>query len=68
METIMTAIPRYKTGDKIIFRGIIAEVFNVRIHDRETPSEHVEYDVEQIDGMVLRVREDEIRAFQTSLF
>lgn len=64
----MSVRPKHLEGDKILWRGVICEIFAIRIHDRETPEEHVEYDAETLDGETVRVREDEIVPLQQSLF
>lgn len=49
-------------------RGEVAEIIQVRVHDRETPFEHFEYDAETAGGAVVRVREDAAVRHQQQLF
>ncbi|KAA6230670.1 hypothetical protein FP507_10550 [Chlorobium phaeovibrioides] len=60
--------PKFQPGDKIMIRGEIAQVTEVRVMQRETPEEHIEYEAETVNGQAIRVREDAVKRHQQQLF
>jgi hypothetical protein len=58
----------FRSGERVLWRGTVCEIFAVRVHDRETPDEHIEYDAETLDGEIVRIREDEVVSVQQSFF
>ena len=59
---------RYYTGDRVMYRGEMAEVVTVGIYDRETNAEHYGYTIELVSGeTIARVREEELQPYQQKL-
>ena len=64
----MNETSRYYTGDRVMYRGEMAEVVTVGIYDRETDSEHYGYTIELGSGeTVARVREADLQPYQQKL-
>ncbi|RDD29899.1 hypothetical protein CR161_03790 [Prosthecochloris sp. ZM] len=70
--------PKYKPGDSVLYEGVRCVVKHVGIYERETPGEHVLYDLEA-DGsdvtgfdrsgeMIKKRRENELEDYQQSFF
>lgn len=62
-------LSQYREGDRVMYRGAMAEVIAMGIYDRDAPGEHYEYAVELETGeKVERLRDSEIEPYQRGLF
>ncbi|NTU67993.1 MAG: hypothetical protein HGB02_03830 [Chlorobiaceae bacterium] len=60
--------PAYGKGYRVLYRGIMAEVIEILIADRDEPTERYMYRIETVGGNLIKTEESELRIYQQSLF
>jgi hypothetical protein len=60
--------PTYGKGYRVLYRGIMAEVLEILIADRDEPTERYQYRIETVSGYIIKAEESELRIYQSSLF